>query len=548
MKHTEEQNPPSTERELKPYQKDGLDLLIQHFLRGNHMILADENELDPMSVTATFFKWILSDTSVVGNCLLVVPRRMVSSWYSVLTRKIPGLTCNMYSGNLESRREVLAHHLSTENALPSTLCDIMLTTHEYAFNDVALLAARTWRVVTIDEMHLMFEPLTSLYKAFEVLKPKFYLLISQNLEPITSESFTDLTEFILPRSVYKIGSDPEQNQALIESRFLGRTMEEVQLSAQMPTTKIPLNVPTNILRRCRTIFKSHKKWDVDELLIISVKLAVLSLLIEKLILLHKRPLIVSRRIDVIQVLLRGSNISYLPISSTVPQEAQFEAVSHFEQSPHMGRCCLLSASENEVKNWCLYLATNSIIFFDSIFSQRCHSLVFEPGIEAALDKDLVVVRLFCLEPVSEVTLSDGMVKKIDLASKTIRNATEHENMFNLSNMPTKSEGAQDPRHLLATDIMINLSSEEAQAGSQAALGRALAVTTARQPILYLPSPLALSDQIPTPASGAQAKVEAGISNGTSRFSSWQEHTKDETGQDARRDQVNRKERDLGDLV
>ncbi|KAF2859189.1 hypothetical protein K470DRAFT_265437 [Piedraia hortae CBS 480.64] len=441
---------------LEPYHQDGLSFILQHYLRGNHMVLADENGLETPKLVTAFFKWILTKRILRGTCLFVVPKRRISSWRTTLIEKIQGVRCIMPVGKKENRQSIIDRHFSREHPSKSATCDVLLTTCEHAIEDMELLNRFVWEVVVVDEAHLLFHPDTNYFIDFDRLNHFFLLLVTDIPEEITSEGLANLKDFIMPDYAPSCDLSVEEVKRMLLPRFLARTIADVQLSDELSTNVKHVNIPDACIHRCHTFFCNQEEETRDQLVTIAAKLAILILALTHLNEIGLRPLIVSEKCEAIDTLLEHRRIPHMRVLNTTKPHELNEEVQNFKNDTRPSQCCVVPSAEHHILAQRVYLLADSIIFFDTLMSQRSSGLVFEPSVEEGLQKELIVIRLLSMEAVNTLDPPLSVRKKIDLAVQLLQRDPEAIEDDVLADMPMEPDDLPHPRKLLTTDIVIRL--------------------------------------------------------------------------------------------
>jgi hypothetical protein len=125
--------PEGMEAILRPYQRHGVNWLGFLKLAGLGGVLADDMGLG---------KTIQTICALEKGTLVVCPTSVLPNWKAELTRFRPSLTVNSYHGPGRALNDA----------------DVTLTTYALLRPDVEVLAAKTWRVVVLDEAQAIKNP------------------------------------------------------------------------------------------------------------------------------------------------------------------------------------------------------------------------------------------------------------------------------------------------------------------------------------------------------------------------------------------------------
>jgi superfamily II DNA or RNA helicase len=153
--------------ELRPYQKQGLQWLIQLTCAGSGGLLADEMGLGKTIQTLAFLLWHQAQTKQ-GHYLIVTPRSLLQTWKQQITKAFAGSASLYLHHGQERARQIEALKAS----------NFTLTTYQTLRQDLSLLSAYPWDVAVFDECHLCRNPQTQGYHSLKTLQAKMKLGLS----------------------------------------------------------------------------------------------------------------------------------------------------------------------------------------------------------------------------------------------------------------------------------------------------------------------------------------------------------------------------------
>ena len=108
--------------ELRDYQIDGVNFMLQMYHRGMSCILADEMGLGKTLQTITFLGTLKLELMCKGPHLVVVPMSVLSNWMSEFKRFCPALNVIRYhSSDLSEKNRLRAEVLA---GVPSGKVDV----------------------------------------------------------------------------------------------------------------------------------------------------------------------------------------------------------------------------------------------------------------------------------------------------------------------------------------------------------------------------------------------------------------------------------------
>jgi SWI/SNF-related matrix-associated actin-dependent regulator of chromatin subfamily A member 5 len=145
--------PASLQGQLRGYQLEGLNWMINLQEQGINGILADEMGLGKTIQTISVMTYLLDFKNITGPHLVLLPKSTLSNWIQEFKRFSPKLRTLRFHGDKEERqaliREVLMPGVSPEDRS----WDVCVTTYEIARMEQTALAQVAWRYLVVDEAH-----------------------------------------------------------------------------------------------------------------------------------------------------------------------------------------------------------------------------------------------------------------------------------------------------------------------------------------------------------------------------------------------------------
>ncbi|GAA5963733.1 hypothetical protein JCM3765_006830 [Sporobolomyces pararoseus] len=135
--------------QLRNFQLEGLNFLIEHWWKNMGCMLADEMGLGKTCQLITFLSY-LSSVHKARPFLIIVPNSLVSNWLREFDQWAPELRTVAYNGDAESRRIVEQFEMFADNGDLKT--HVVITTYEAVKANSAVFArCSRWECVVIDE-------------------------------------------------------------------------------------------------------------------------------------------------------------------------------------------------------------------------------------------------------------------------------------------------------------------------------------------------------------------------------------------------------------
>eukprot|EP00753_Platysulcus_tardus_P010337 PLAT258.1.p1 GENE.PLAT258.1~~PLAT258.1.p1 ORF type:complete len:723 (-),score=240.29 PLAT258.1:72-2165(-) len=264
--------------QLRQHQRVGLKWLIRQYERGLNSLLADDMGLGKTVQTLAFLAHLL-EKRVCGPFLIVSPVSMLYSWEAECKRWLPSLPTVVYHGPRAVRKTIRqtlmdAETLSAEET--ATQRPAFITSYSLAVADVRHLRAIRWKVVVMDEAHLLksrvsrrFHSLVSITADARVMLTGTPLQNSLNelwslLNLLVPEVFDDADmmtdawlELLMRRMDDKRTADVVEALHVILKPFMLRRTKALILADLPPLTEILLHAP--MTERQQQLYRAIQK-------------------------------------------------------------------------------------------------------------------------------------------------------------------------------------------------------------------------------------------------------------------------------------------------
>jgi uncharacterized Zn finger protein/superfamily II DNA or RNA helicase len=150
---------------LRPYQQRGYAWLWRNARLGLGSVIADDMGLGKtLQVLALLLRLKQDGALADAGALVIVPTSLLSNWQKEAARFTPDLSVQVFHG---SKRE-----LSQQRP------DLLLTTYGVARSEAALLKARPWRVVVVDEAQNIKNPAAAQARAVKSIPAASHVAMS----------------------------------------------------------------------------------------------------------------------------------------------------------------------------------------------------------------------------------------------------------------------------------------------------------------------------------------------------------------------------------
>ncbi|XP_064600679.1 chromodomain-helicase-DNA-binding protein 1-like [Liolophura sinensis] len=141
-----------TDIQLRQYQIDGVNWLIERFHREHGCILGDEMGLGKTCQSISFIVYLHGNNLAKAPCLILAPLSVTGNWQTELQKFAPGLEVMTYMGNKDFR-ENLRHKITRGKKKGKIPFDVLLTTYEILLKDESFLGHLSWSLLVVDEAH-----------------------------------------------------------------------------------------------------------------------------------------------------------------------------------------------------------------------------------------------------------------------------------------------------------------------------------------------------------------------------------------------------------
>lgn len=160
--------PDIIEGTLRPYQRDGLDVLVHASGLDLGVILADDMGLGKTLQALAWLAHLRAEDPDGGPALVVCPASVLHNWERECARFAPALRVLVLTAgeHRHAKREEIPDH------------DVVLTTYALMRRDVEPLSAVSWRAVVLDEAQNIKNPDAAVSRAARSLSAKHRLALT----------------------------------------------------------------------------------------------------------------------------------------------------------------------------------------------------------------------------------------------------------------------------------------------------------------------------------------------------------------------------------
>jgi len=177
--------------EMRYYQLQGLNWLIQLHDHGINGILADEMGLGKTLQTISLLGYLKNICHIGGPHLVIVPKSTLANWGKEFKHWCPSLDVFLFHGNKAERAA------QRENILNEPF-DVVITTYEMAIIEKSTLKKYSWRYLIIDEAHRIKNENSILSRVVRMYNSNHRLLITGTPLQNNLHELWALLNFLLP--------------------------------------------------------------------------------------------------------------------------------------------------------------------------------------------------------------------------------------------------------------------------------------------------------------------------------------------------------------
>ena len=178
--------------QLRSYQLDGLNWLINLYEKGLSGILADEMGLGKTIQTISLLAFLKEYKKVSRYFLVIVPKSCVPNWMKEFKNWLP----EMKVVNLIARKEEREHILKTQ--LVKDKFDVCVTTYEGVRLCTSNLRKFKWQYLIVDEAHKLKNEASMLSQQLRTLESKYRLLLTGTPLQNNLQELWALLNFLVP--------------------------------------------------------------------------------------------------------------------------------------------------------------------------------------------------------------------------------------------------------------------------------------------------------------------------------------------------------------
>eukprot|EP01091_Cochliopodium_minus_P017448 TRINITY_DN683_c0_g3_i1.p1 TRINITY_DN683_c0_g3~~TRINITY_DN683_c0_g3_i1.p1 ORF type:complete len:1046 (-),score=408.02 TRINITY_DN683_c0_g3_i1:2-3139(-) len=252
--------------EMRYYQIDGLNWLINLYDHGINGVLADEMGLGKTLQTISLIGYLKHVRYINGPHLVIVPKSTLTNWMNEFKKWLPSVKTLKFHGNKEERIELKS------KSLVAGEFEVCVTTYEMIIIEKSAFKKFNWRYMVIDEAHRIKNENSKLSEIVRDVKSNNRLLLTGTPLQNNLHELWALLNFLLPDvfsssedfdswfDVNKSKETVEKLHMILKPFLLRRLKNDVEMEL-LPKKEIKLYVGLSKMQR--EWYKNVLMKDVD---------------------------------------------------------------------------------------------------------------------------------------------------------------------------------------------------------------------------------------------------------------------------------------------
>lgn len=220
--------------ELRDYQLQGVQFLLDRFHRGTSSILADDMGLGKTAQASAFLHVLKQLHGINGPHLVVAPLSTLTSWTRELARWAPQLRVVKYHGERRARQHIRSGRHNREA--------VYVTTPALVNQDKGFFRKKSWVVVVVDEAHVLKAHDTAITSVSRKLTASCRIAVTGTPIHNNVREVWSLMGFLYPWLI--CGYDAQDEDPVREAEACARVLQYIML--RRTKEEMELGIPPRI--------------------------------------------------------------------------------------------------------------------------------------------------------------------------------------------------------------------------------------------------------------------------------------------------------------
>ncbi|KAI3411999.1 hypothetical protein GPALN_002053 [Globodera pallida] len=446
--------PTVSDLELRDYQLEGLNWLLNAWSKHNSSILADEMGLGKTIQTISFLSSLFHLHEMYGPFLVVVPLSTLPAWQNEFALWGSKLNTVTYMGDVNSREQIRNHELNVFGQAKLCKANVVITTYEICLKDKTLLSFHTnhrllvtgtplqnslrelWALLSFI-MPQKFNDWCEFERAHQDRDHKGISALHRKLEPFLLRRMKKDVEKSLPAKVEQIlRVDMTVQQKQFYKLVLTRNYEELSKGVKGSINGF-VNIMMELKKSCNHCCLVRQYDQIEEepqarlqqLLKSSGKLILLDKLLCRLRETGHRVLIFSQMVmmlDILEEYMRLRRFLTQRLDGSMRSDLRKQALDHFNAPGSTDFCFLLSTRAGGLG---INLATaDTVIIYDSDWNPQNDLQAMSRAHRIGQKNQVNIYRLVTKGSVEEeiverakqkLVLDHLVIQRMDTTGKTV---------------------------------------------------------------------------------------------------------------------------------
>lgn len=159
--------------QLRDYQQQGVNWLLQNHINFRNVVLADEMGLGKTFQSIATLAVLKFRFSTPGPHLIIAPKSVLGNWFREVRKWCPALSCFRFHASSEFRKILMK-----ANLIPPIKYDVIVTTYEMVAYEIATFRKLRFNYLIVDEAHKLKNSEGQVHQALASLNALHRILVT----------------------------------------------------------------------------------------------------------------------------------------------------------------------------------------------------------------------------------------------------------------------------------------------------------------------------------------------------------------------------------